>query len=528
MLFVWKYLKVYYRNLLSSTILSVASGLGLILIIRTLHKAVTDGIPDPLIFWLSFIGGLFAYVVIGIYAEKMLSIISNRIVLEMRMDLLRKVFKTDYEKIEGRKKELFTVTVTDVNALSRIIDRIPMVVKNTVISIGGTLYLISISWVLCLFLIALIFLMYAIIRLRNKKAYNLLLASRRGWDGVYHSIHDIIYGIKELTLSSSLKTSFIERYLFKAAMNERDKKIAQRVHGNVTNRSSETLLLIGIGGAIAAMQQFDLISIAVFAQFITISLFVLAPLTSLAGFGKDFLQLKAITDHIAQVGLDLKESDENQVESTGLSTKQILQLKSIEYHYPDGDANFKLGALDITIPFNKTTLICGSNGSGKTTLAKVITGLYTPTNGVISYGDKSINTESVQAYRDKISAVFTDNHLFKNREMLNADISRANELLEIFHLNKKVSFVDGHFQESGLSTGQQKRLALIISILEDKEIYVFDEWAANQDPEFKKAFYYKLIPNLKSMGKTIVLITHDDQYFDIADQLYIMRDGRLI
>jgi putative ATP-binding cassette transporter len=65
--------------------------------------------------------------------------------------------------------------------------------------------------------------------------------------------------------------------------------------------------------------------------------------------------------------------------------------------------------------------------------------------------------------------------------------------------------------------GQRKRLALISAILEDKEIYVLDEWAADQDPHFRHVFYTQIIPWLKSKGKTIVAVTHDDKYFDCAD-----------
>jgi putative ATP-binding cassette transporter len=57
--------------------------------------------------------------------------------------------------------------------------------------------------------------------------------------------------------------------------------------------------------------------------------------------------------------------------------------------------------------------------------------------------------------------------------------------------------------------------------------YVFDEWAADQDPLFKELFYTRLLPELKARGKLVVVITHDDKYFHLADRLLKLEEGRL-
>ena len=63
------------------------------------------------------------------------------------------------------------------------------------------------------------------------------------------------------------------------------------------------------------------------------------------------------------------------------------------------------------------------------------------------------------------------------------------------------------------------------SYLEDRPIYMFDEWAADQDPTFKRVFYTELLPELKSRGKTVIIITHDDAYFSYADRILKLEDG---
>ena len=79
-----------------------------------------------------------------------------------------------------------------------------------------------------------------------------------------------------------------------------------------------------------------------------------------------------------------------------------------------------------------------------------------------------------------------------------------------------------------LSQGQRKRLALLTAYLEDRSIYLFDEWAAEQDPEFRAHFYEELLPQLKAKGKTLLVATHDDRYFDLADMVVKMELGRLV
>ena len=104
----------------------------------------------------------------------------------------------------------------------------------------------------------------------------------------------------------------------------------------------------------------------------------------------------------------------------------------------------------------------------------------------------------------------------------------ANKYLQRLEIAHKVSVKDGSFTTTDLSTGQRKRLALVNAWLEERPVLVFDEWAADQDPTFRRIFYTELLPDLKRLGKTIIVISHDDRYFDMADQLVRMESGRVV
>ena len=127
------------------------------------------------------------------------------------------------------------------------------------------------------------------------------------------------------------------------------------------------------------------------------------------------------------------------------------------------------------------------------------------------------------------SVVFSDFYLFG--ELFGFDSDQVTDqvihYLERLHLDHKVTLQNRKFSTVNLSQGQRKRLALLIAYLEDRPFYVFDEWAADQDPEFKEIFYKELLPELKAKGKTVLAITHDDRYFHLADRCIKLEEGQI-
>jgi putative ATP-binding cassette transporter len=201
---------------------------------------------------------------------------------------------------------------------------------------------------------------------------------------------------------------------------------------------------------------------------------------------------------------------------------------AFEYAGVDSDSVFRIGPLDIDIAQGEIVFLVGGNGSGKSTALKVLTGLYPPTGGELLVGGVRLGPENVAAYREKISAIYTDFHLFaKLYGLLDADPAAVHRLIAQMELQQKTSFQNKGFTNRNLSTGQRKRLAMIVALLEDRPIYVFDEWAADQDPEFREYFYKELLPELKQRGKTVIAVSHDDRFFHCADQVITMEYGQI-
>ncbi|NBW70921.1 MAG: ATP-binding cassette domain-containing protein, partial [Bacteroidetes bacterium] len=137
--------------------------------------------------------------------------------------------------------------------------------------------------------------------------------------------------------------------------------------------------------------------------------------------------------------------------------------------------------------------------------------------------------DNIFEYRNLFAATFTDSHVFQDLRYLSLttneeDMKRISALLGI---DDKIETQHLFISDVDLSFGQRGRLNLLRVLLEDKPIYLFDEWAANQDPYFRSKFYNEILPGLKNKGKTVIVISHDDNYYHLADRIITLSSGTI-
>jgi putative ATP-binding cassette transporter len=208
-----------------------------------------------------------------------------------------------------------------------------------------------------------------------------------------------------------------------------------------------------------------------------------------------------------------------------------VRLDNVSYTYGDkAHPGFALAPLDFTLQRGETVFVVGENGSGKSTLSMLLSGLYPVSEGVIYIDDVRIDDTTIGAYRAMFSSVFTQFHLFaqlQNGQGEDASEAMTKAWLAHLQLDKKVRIEQHQIMNRDLSQGQRKRLGLLSAALEQRDILVLDEWAADQDPEFRKIFYERILPILKAQGYTIFAISHDDKYFHLADRIVRMHMGQL-
>jgi len=237
---------------------------------------------------------------------------------------------------------------------------------------------------------------------------------------------------------------------------------------------------------------------------------------------------------IDQLGISLAaETESSEIsgeEPRGNRTTVLsIEMEQVVHSYESETDAFSLGPIDLSFRPGEAVFVSGGNGSGKTTFVKLLCGLYVPESGQLRYNGVPVNNLNREEYRSKFAAVFSDFCLSDTIAVPpSAELDAlAARYLQEFRLAHKVQVENGIFSTTDLSQGQRKRLALIAACLEDKPIYVFDEWAADQDALFRQKFYHEILPELKRKGKTLFVISHDQQYFDRADRLIVLEEGRL-
>jgi putative ATP-binding cassette transporter len=199
------------------------------------------------------------------------------------------------------------------------------------------------------------------------------------------------------------------------------------------------------------------------------------------------------------------------------------------YRNPQGEALFATGPLQFRFSRGETIFLVGGNGSGKSTTLRLLTALYPAEGGTIAVDGRALDATEKAGFRELFSAIFVDFHLFDRLYGLEGiDAEKVRALLQEMGLGGKVEFREGRFTDLQLSTGQRKRLALIAALLEDRPIYVFDEWAAEQDAHFRHEFYTRILPALKARGKTVIAVSHDDRYWSVADRVVRLDLGQVL
>jgi len=206
-----------------------------------------------------------------------------------------------------------------------------------------------------------------------------------------------------------------------------------------------------------------------------------------------------------------------------------IRLDEVRFSYKGSDGDlFVLGPVSFTIGVGEIVFLTGGNGSGKSTLLKIVTGLYVPSSGRVLTGDAPVTSENIQSYRENFSAIFSDFRLFRRLYgLLGTSDAAVAELLREMQLAHKVQFDGDRFSRLELSSGQRKRLALVVALLENRPILVFDELAADQDPEFRRVLYEELLPSLRDEGRTVIAATHDDRYFHVANKVVKLEYGKV-
>jgi putative ATP-binding cassette transporter len=287
-----------------------------------------------------------------------------------------------------------------------------------------------------------------------------------------------------------------------------------------------------IGLLIFGLPQWNLIDTKILSAYVLVCIYLLDPLQRVLEMLPGLSRGSVALDKLRMLGLSLADRAEpmaKRVESS--SSFDRLELIGVTYTYRNHqEESFTLGPIDFAFSPGELIFIVGGNGSGKSTLVKAIAGLYIPETGEIRLDGQIVTDRDRESYRQLFSTVFADFYLFERFLGLQSPelTIQVQKYLQQLQLERKVHLQGDRLSTIELSQGQRKRLALLTAYLEDRPIYIFDEWAADQDPFFREIFYKQLLPELKNRGKTVLAISHDDRYFHLSDRILKLDYGKLV
>jgi putative pyoverdin transport system ATP-binding/permease protein len=454
----------------------------------------------------------------------------------LRMQLSSRILRAALRHLEILGSErLMTAFTDDIPGIINALNLLPALCTNIAIGIGGFVYMGWLSWRVLLLVLGFLVLGVLVYQLPTVWALRSFRAARQESDVLFGHFKSLTEGIKELKLHSRRRGVFLSEVLRGTAESRRKYFLNAHNVYTVASSSGQMLVFVAIGfilfSSIIGRPGMAILTGSVMTLFyITQSLQLV--MNTLPTLGRADIALQKLDDLTRELeGPGVLELEQDV--ATDISPRcEDLTLKAITHVYQSKNKKevFTLGPIDMSLKAGQLVVLAGGNGSGKTTLAKIITGLYSAENGELVLDGERITDENREYYRQHFSAIFYDFHLFESLlglEKPNLD-DYAREGLARLQLTHKVTIQDGVLSTTQLSQGQRKRLALLTATLEDRPIYVFDEWAADQDREFREFFYRYLLPDLKAKGKMVLIICHDDQYFDVADRIIKLESGRII
>lgn len=512
--------------------LSGGSSAGLIALISTAASR-TNSTPMSLIAW-GFAGLAIISLITSIISQIMLIRLAQNAVLELRMRLSRQILASELSHLENLgNSKLLASLIEDIQAVANAVYQMPALFINLAIVFGCVVYITWLSWIVLLMVIGLAVVAIASCQWLLNRGEKMLALAREDEDQIFHDLSTITSGIKELKLHHKRRQVFLNEKLQAVSADFRYHNVTGLSYFAITSSWGQLVFFFALGFVLFTLPNLLTVNQQTLSGYILTFTYLVVPMDNIVGKLPLLSKANIALQKIESLGLSLaSRSEEIDLQPPVVNAKwQNLKLRDVTHtYYTDQEDNsFILGPINLTLSPQEIVFIVGGNGSGKSTLAKLITGLYNPEKGEIFLDQELITEHNREWYRQHFSVIFADFYLFA--ELLGLDNPhldvQAQKYLQQLQLTGKVSITHGKISTTALSQGQRKRLALLTAYLEDRPIYLFDEWAADQDPVFKDIFYTQLLPELKARGKTVLVISHDDRYFDLADRIVKLDYGKI-
>jgi putative pyoverdin transport system ATP-binding/permease protein len=520
------------RDLLVALLISAAANTGILIIINQASASAANGVGDLRLLAM-FIVAMALYVVGLRFTFGVATRAIESMLAQIRQRLMRGIADAELLALRQLREGRLLQSISQDTVVISESQGLLVAAAHSALMVAMTgVYLLSVS--LPAFLIVVVVIAAgAVLYLARTNELNQLAARSSGLEASFlGKMNDMIKGLQEVKLSAARRQALLDE-LDGVGQELCDVKVRTTSLYNANAIFSQTFFY-----ALLAVIVFVLPAVIdAFApqapKLLSSVLFIFGPLstliTAIPSIGRADRAAASLLRLEGEIGRATAPQPEPGPVPRPLPMTEAIECRGLEFRYPgDAGETFGIGPIDLKLNQGEIVMFVGGNGSGKTTLLKVIAGLYTPSAGQLLFDGKPLPPNGQQRQREMFGAIFSDFHLFPKLYGIEADEAAIATEFEAMRLTDKLSYSEEGFSTRDLSTGQRKRVAMVVAMLENRSILIFDEWAAEQDPEFRAHFYEKLLPELKAKGKTLLVATHDDRYFGVADMVVKMELGRLV
>jgi putative ATP-binding cassette transporter len=451
----------------------------------------------------------------------------------LRVQLLEMLQAAELRDVEKfNRSEIYSSIDTEMRAISDGAPALMIISQSAVLTVVTMAYMAWLSLVAFVLAAGFIVLAGSFHAARNREIIQQYERLFQKNAVMMDRFSDIIEGVKEIKLNAARATELSGRVKAASASLSSRALGVQSLFAHTYVASQVTFFLL-IGMIVFIAPLFTTIEAQELVKITAATLFLIGPISAVVGGLPTVQRMNAAAEVITSLHRRVREIEQwAPVDVAPRQNFERIVLENVAFSYQNNGAEdgFLVGPIWLEIRRGQVIFVTGGNGSGKSTLLKLITSLYLPSSGSLLLDGLPVapGAEAV-GYRSLFSAILSDYHLFQELYGLPMiDRARAEAYLQLLELEGRVEIIGRAFSTVALSTGLRKRLAMIVALLEDRPIYVFDEWAADQDPEMRRKFYRTILPQLKTAGKTVIAVTHDERYFDAADIRYHMDEGKLV
>ncbi|GAB4518962.1 MAG: cyclic peptide export ABC transporter [Roseibium sp.] len=522
------------RRMWLLTLVAGCANAGLIVVVTNVAETVAGaGSPGPLA-WAAFLGAFGVYYLANQFALIRSMTIIEDLLNRIRLDIADKLRKSELLVVDRLDRgRLYNLVAKETNHLSVTFPLIVDAVQQITLLLVALLYLLYLSPAAFLVFLATVGAGVMGYRVIDGRYRDILRLVERMQAKMLDAILDIIHGSKELRMNTRRSEAVAAAYRKKSIILER--LLVRSVEHWVSLIMLGSVTMFAMLGVVAfAFPDYVAGHKATIFQLVPVLLFCMGTLGKTVAQSPMFMRAEVGLQSILAIDRELSEGSSTTPDDARKYARSYVDFSTISFNairfsYNAGDPEaYVVGPLNLSVRRGEVIFLVGGNGSGKSTALRMMTGLFPVQSGWIGVDEAPVAGKLVAGYRELISSVFVDFHLFDRLYGLeDIDPVRVNRMIAEMGLANKVSFADGHFDRIHLSTGQRKRLALIAALVEDRPICVFDEWSAEQDVHFRDYFYNVLIPRLRDEGRTVIATTHDEKYWKVADRVVKLDLGKI-